>query len=632
MQKESVNILLAMPPQADEDYILEGVRKDLVDAGVPVGRLDMRSSKVKQYLELFPDTDVVIVAEHQESGSYTPKELDAISICREELCLIPIIDEPKGGNYVKQLEAYGIYTAVFEDGHDYATISKLIQSGRSKREARAYYGIETPVAAAAGGYDAENAVRFLVGSGDDYAELEARLGLLSERLGSTRKMLDVLGMLPEKTFKLAARMEPYRELCRLLSEEQDNPAVSQEPGPPPVKEEPKETKKTRGKGKKQKTAVEHRQTIDIGIVATNVGVGCTYSALMMAHSLEARRHDRVAVVEFDNRDAHFENLCRAVMGIINVSGITKFTIHGVDYFFNTPYSRFVTQYKSLYDYVIYDFGCADNASIEKYYLGLHHKFVVADGADWRLGELEEFVYEVSRMDINHSFIYLFPLMNPKDMGNLARLVPDNIAVPLQYENNPYRPGRKTGVLFERLLAGTWRGSYSKRETGIEEKAGRTSAGPRYGVCVLLLVLFLGIVGGAAGIGFTSQRTYGAALEAVSEQIISLESELKASRQAKKQLENEIERLTIATYSPKELIPAGTVITADLVDEVTIRSSLTEAAFLQKEDIGQMMARVPLSGGMPIYLSDVEAKREIEVPEYEEGQEETEADDSMEHVE
>lgn len=612
-QGECINILLVMPPQADDEVILEGIRRDFSDVGLNIGRLELRSSNVKQYLELHPDTDAVIVTEHQENHSYTPQELDEISICQEGLCVIPIIDESKGSSYVKQLEACGIYTAVFEYEQDYETIAKLIRSGRSKREARVYYGIEVlAIGAAAGGYDAANAVRYLVGGGDDYTELETRLSLLSERLGSTRKMLEVLGNVPEKTFQLVSRMDSYRELCRLVSEEKERPAITEEKAPAPISEQPTRQEEKPKKRRHKEEAVEHRQTIDIGVVATNVGVGCSYCSILLAHSLEIMHHAHVAIVEFDNRDAHFENLCRATMGTLDVTGIRKFEINGVDYFYNMSYSRFVTQHKMLYDYVIYDFGCADNAAIEKYFMGLNHKLVVAGGTDWRLEELEEFIYEVSKMDMNNSLVYLFPLINSRDMGNLARLVPNNLTVPVCYEDNPYRPGRKTRRMFEQVLTGTWKKKYSQ-ETSIQEKSLR-KPGIQWPVWCVLLSLILGITGGSVGTGITCKRAYTSSLTSALEQIEELKENLEASHQDAIRLEQELGRITVKSYSLKSPVPAGTIITSDMVVPITFRSSLTASAYIQAEDLGQVMARVNLVSAIPIYRSDVEKKRPLSIPE------------------
>lgn len=603
------NILLAMPPQSDEEHLLEGIRQDFELAGISPGRLELRTTKtlVKQYLEMFEDTDVVIVTEHQANDSYTPKELDELSMYREGICLIPILDEPKGGPFVRQLEALGIYTAVFEDNADYRTIAELLTSGRSKREARAYYGIEG-LGTVDGGFDTENAVRYLTASADDYSQLEARLAFLSGRLGSTRKMLEIIGKLPEETFMLVSRMDAYRELCRLLTEERERPEpVMKNAGGAPAGEKEGVQKKhfrcRTGHGE-PKTAAEHRLTVDIGFVSTNAGVGCTHCALLLAYSLRYRCHARVAVVEFDNRDEHFQNLCRVATGAANVSGLTSFTIGEVDYYFNTPYSRFVTQSKPVYDYVVYDFGCADDEAIEKYFLGLCHKFVVTGGADWRLGEFAEFVDAVAKKDLGNCFVYLLPLIHKKDVGNFAGLVPENRVVPIAYENNPYRPGKGTQILFEHLIKGMWNGGGAMREVSIEEKSTRRVPGRKVGFGVLAAVLCFSVLVGGTATAVVTGRSHQQISQKLSAQIDSLRESAAAESRESARLSEELERLLVVTYSLKQPVTAGTRITEELVDEVSIRSSLTGDAYLSRDNLGNVQACVDLPAGVPVYLCEV----------------------------
>lgn len=632
MVERGMNILLAMPPQPDEEHLLEGIRHDFEEAGIPVGRLELRTTKtlVKQYLEMFEDTDAVIVTEHQANDSYNPRELDQLSIYREGICLIPILDEPKGGAFVRQLESLGIYTAVFEDNSDYGTIAGILTAGRTKREARAYYGIEG-IGIVEDSYDAENAVRYLTASAGDYSQLESRLAFLSDRLGSTRKMLEVLGRLPEETFTLVSRMDAYRELCRLLKEEREShkPIIGDTGGKPSKGEEGKKATFGQQPGHEDLRAAEHRLTVDIGFVSTNMGVGCTHAALLLAHSLQIRRRARVAVVEFDNCDEHFRNLCRISMGAANVSGITCFTIGDVDYYFNTPYSRFVTQSKPLYDYVVYDFGCADDEAVERYFLGLCHKFVVTGGADWRLGEFSEFVDAVAKKDLGNSFVYLIPFSHKQDVGNFAGLVPENRVVPLPCENNPYRPGKKTQVLFERLIDGTWNGSGAVREVGFEEKVSRKPQGARAGLGVLAAVLCSSLLFG----GMTSAMVTGSFhKQASNEQMVKieeLEKTIEAESRENVRLSEELERLQIITYSLKQPVPAGTLITEKEVEEVGIRSSLTAGAYLGKGDLGKVQARTELAAGVPIYLCDVEVYTPEPVPAEEQTQAVSESGETLE---
>lgn len=617
MNEREINVLLAMP-QEDDDTILESMRQDLQATGLNIGRIDLRSSKilVRQYLEMYQDTNVVIVTQHQTNDSYTPDELDELSMRLDRLCLIPIIDGEKGGQYVRQLEALGIYTALFGDDSDYETVAGLILHGRSKREARTYYGLEgSSYSSISDGYDAQNAVRYLVSCGSDFGELETRLALLSNRLNSGTKMMEVLGKLPRETFQLVSRMDSYRELCRLLEEERERSPYLEcregtdangSSGGSGKKREKKASRK-----KKQVPVSELHQTVDIGFVSINIGTGCTYSAVMLAHSLETRY--KVAIVEFDDSDEHFQNLCQVTMGTMLVSGITKFTIRNVDYFFHMPYSRFVTQIKPGYDYVIYDFGCADDTTIRNFFISLSVKFVITGGADWRLGELSEFVQAVARDDMNNSFIYLAPLAADKDMGNLAGLIPDNLSVPIPYEPNPYRPSKKTQRLLRSLVLLTYKKKIRMREVGIDEKAERHPPGPTFRWPVAAVISMLAAFLAVALTAGILQNIYGSMIGNVSEQLTAVKQELKLEQEVSGNLSQELSGLDFIAYSPKAPIEAGTLITRGMVDEVSIRTSIKDA-YMPAADLGHVVAKFELKAGQPIVSEVV-----MEQPDPEQGE-------------
>lgn len=599
MEEHGINVLLAMP-QYDNDDLLEGMKRDFLSAGLVVERLDLRSSKalVKQYLEMYPDTHVVIVSQHQTTDSYSPDELDELSMRIDHMCLIPIIDEDSGEAYVRQLEARGIYTALYGKDSDFENVAKLIRYGRTKREARAYYGIDASAySSLTEGYDSKNAVRYLAACGQDYEELATRLALLSSRLNSSTKMMEVLGQLPREIFNLAARMDSYRELCRLIDEERGRrlPQEEQVPGKQPAR-----TKKKPGGGKKgkQPPPVEHIQTVDIGFVSTNIGVGCTYSAVMLAHTLAFQHHSRVAIVEFDDSDDHFENLCRVTVGDMNVSGMTKFSIQDVDYFFHVPYSRFVTQMKPCYDYVVYDFGCADDATIREYFICLNHKFVVTGNADWRLGELSEFVQALARDDINNSFIYLVSLASARDMGNFACIVPGNQVVPVPYEVNPYRPGRASRKLFDGLIQHTRKSKDWGQEVGIAVKAARRPPGRRYGIAVLLCITVLSILITAGAAVKASQNYYAPILQKSEDDVMAAGQELQEERKRTGQLKQELEELHVTAYTLKYPVNSGAIITRTMVEEVTIQTSIP-SAYVTEEELGNIAARVDLQAGIPL---------------------------------
>lgn len=609
MEEHGINVLLAMP-QYDNDDLLEGMRRDFLSAGLTVERLDLRSSKalVKQYLEMYPDTNVVIVSQHQTTDSYSPEELDELSMKIDHMCLIPIIDEDSDA-YVRKLEARGIYTALYGKDSDFENVAKLIRFGRTKREARTYYGIDSSAAhtTLSEGYDSKNAVRYLAACGQDYEELATRLALLSGRLNSSTKMMEVLGQLPREIFNLAARMDSYRELCRLIDEERGRRTLQEAHESDVQHMQPVRTKKKTGgrRQSKQPPPAEHSQTVDIGFVSTNIGVGCTYSAVMLAHTLAVQHQSRVAIVEFDDGDDHFENLCRVTVGDMNVSGLTKFTIRDVDYFFHVPYSRFVTQMKPCYDYVVYDFGCTDDDTIREYFICLNHKFVVTGSADWRLGELSEFVQALARDDINNSFIYMVSLASTRDMGNFSCIVPGNQVVPVPYEANPYKPSHASRKLLDSLIQNTRKKKDWGQEVGIEVKAARRPPGRKYGTAMLvgITILFMLLAAGASV--ELSHSYYRPIIQKVSDEVTAAGQDLKSEKNLTDELKRELEGLSVTAYTLKQPVDSGTTITRSMVEAVTIKTSLP-SDYVVEAELGNIAAKVDLQPGVPLYKEIVMA--------------------------
>ena len=58
-------------------------------------------------------------------------------------------------------------------------------------------------------------------------------------------------------------------------------------------------------------------------MATNIGVGCTTISILLANTL-AHEGKRAAIVELDDADGCFEQLCRQEREEEQVDGITKF--------------------------------------------------------------------------------------------------------------------------------------------------------------------------------------------------------------------------------------------------------------------------------------------------------------------
>lgn len=52
-----------------------------------------------------------------------------------------VVSEMRGSDYMKEIESLGIYTAVYQEDASFEKIAEWYCNGRTKKEARAYYGV-----------------------------------------------------------------------------------------------------------------------------------------------------------------------------------------------------------------------------------------------------------------------------------------------------------------------------------------------------------------------------------------------------------------------------------------------------------------------------------------------------------
>lgn len=628
MNEKKLNMLIAVA--GNEESVLDPIKTAFEQCDIQIGRIALRVGKnmIMQYLSSYPDTDVVVLSQYQGTALIRVEDVDNISTMLPDVQVIVIVAESKSSTYMKELESCGIYTAVYDDDADYRYIAELILNGRSKKDARQYYGVTERDVKKDSGFEIENAVVYLSSYDQTIEDLTARMAILSKQLSSPSIMLDILAWLPPDVFRMVSRIERYTDLCRLVEERRFKAELEKN-----AAENKKVEKKPRHRSRIEKNEWEkdaktpeqkitraelislegRRETADAGFIAMNVGVGCTTCAILFSHAIANSKKDyRVAIVEFDNADSNFETLCKLVTGERNTSGLTNFSVNGVDYYFNTPYSKFVAQYKPIYDLVVYDFGCCQNDTVETYFLRLQTKFVVSSAKEWHYGELVDFITEVSPMDVTDSFIYLFSCVDKKlDMGAVAELLNEesNFAA-IPYEANPFQPSKPLSRLFVQMYSGTWKQrNYGKVHIG--EKLQKRIGMEKWKAISLVLSGFV-IVNVVTIISFYSVQTgkYRALQEQASSYISSMEEKYIAEERKREGLESELSKLDRRIYILNEDIPAGTIITADMIIEQIIKTSLDDSVFFRESDLGEMAVIVSLDAGTPLFNNMVAEQTEI----------------------
>lgn len=135
------HILLALTDSTKNADVV----KCLNSCGADISRYSEGYSKqnVREFCQRDDSIDVVLVSEYLAMNSpYTVSDLSFLDEVNEHVRIIPIIsDERKGTSYVSGLFSEAIYNAVFESDAGWKEVAHLIAQGRTKKEARAYYGI-----------------------------------------------------------------------------------------------------------------------------------------------------------------------------------------------------------------------------------------------------------------------------------------------------------------------------------------------------------------------------------------------------------------------------------------------------------------------------------------------------------
>ena len=132
----------------DSKLAVNNILGKLKSLGIPY-EVTKKFSKatIKDFLHNHPDYSVVILKETVGETKYTAEELAELADERELNIIVVLGSEHKGQPYMQTLYSAGIVNAIFQEGRTgggtVAGIVQLILQKRSRKEARAYYGIET---------------------------------------------------------------------------------------------------------------------------------------------------------------------------------------------------------------------------------------------------------------------------------------------------------------------------------------------------------------------------------------------------------------------------------------------------------------------------------------------------------
>ena len=362
-------------------------------------------------------------------------------------------------------------------------IAEWYCNGRTKKEARAYYGV-------AGGdhvvqyrnMDVNASIQYLLEYDGSYTDLIQRMSVLVNGIPASQ-VASIVCQLPDPICEMLKREPRFALICQMAEEQY---AYLYKPSGQPEKEEAGEKADTGGEEQPKNKAIRRffkrkqeepterkpakRQACEIGVMATNIGVGCTTISILLANTL-AHEGKRAAIVELDDADGCFEQLCRQEREEEQVDGITKFAIGTLDYYYHVPLQKFQLDYKPLYDFIVYDFGCLDQETIFHVYARMQNRFIVTSKAEWKQHELKELLKDIKGMPgEDECRVLISSHCGGSDLGDVKELMPENtILAAIPYESNPFYPGKACRQIFLKLLDGTYKEEKYKKSDSVEQR-------------------------------------------------------------------------------------------------------------------------------------------------------------------
>lgn len=186
--------------------------------------------------------------------------------------------------------------------------------------------------------------------------------------------------------------------------------------------------------------------VEIGMMGVSSGVGTTHQTISFASALASQY--RVAVVEQGQKRAF-----REIQKIMDLDVDKKtFEYNGVTYFRDLAYSEFKIHSRESYDVIIVDYGSYEEIESYDDYLAMDYRFVVAQGVDWKIHEIQMFKKMTKQYDVQSNWTYLIPFLEEHELADIRELV-DNKIQQIPFSKNPFEPEERYTQLIYKLIFG-----------------------------------------------------------------------------------------------------------------------------------------------------------------------------------
>lgn len=202
--------------------------------------------------------------------------------------------------------------------------------------------------------------------------------------------------------------------------------------------------------------------VSIGIVGSEIKVGVTHSAIMMAMYL--KRFGKVAYLEMNDSKALSALKNTILSDHSKLSKIKVFKYQGIDYYHKMPMASFINNHSVKYDYIIFDFGAFEKIRNIESLLICDMKCVIASGIDWRMKQTMKAYRYLNQFDQENTWYYLVPFIHKKYLKEIHKKI-QNKVMSLPFNMNPFYLEHDTKKIMDKIYQIKDKQSLVSRLTG-----------------------------------------------------------------------------------------------------------------------------------------------------------------------
>lgn len=386
------------------DDVLKKIKETFNSKNIKINRCVSKYEKgaIEKYISENDDVDLLIVSEFlQSSNPYSISDYEKLNDLIPDLMIIPVIsNEKKNSPYINKILALGIYTALFENDASIINIVNLSITGRTRKEARYYYGAES-IKEIGKSADITTCVDYISFS-DDGEEVKDRADYV--RATITDKDFEVvISRLPQgirDRLKVFEDYEIYFEGENRVHSDERRSIFSNKVFKTVFPSQEENTALSSLIKQEVQSAVKK---VVIGFTGSQQRIGVTHQTIWYGNYLRSAGY-KIAIVENEqNNNKSFHTIEKA-LEVKKHEGF--FTYKDIDYYPSFNLSNLSKIFLKDYNFVLIDFGVF-NENMSPEFGRCIAQIVVCGAKPWEAPMLESLMTEIGDEEVLKKLFYLF---------------------------------------------------------------------------------------------------------------------------------------------------------------------------------------------------------------------------------